>query len=194
MINEYPVMDDTWQDIILQLWGSDMELDIILNAFAIILFLGFGTACAIAFSTIDKQKEITIESRYGRQTGPLEILYVNVSLVLVAGMLYFHNYRFLPALLAFVLLIFLNSRMRSGIAPIGVFIGITYLEWKKIRAYRIVNDEISTVELRVHADRKQYALRIAKEFRDEAESYLKEHDISCSIEQTPQEEKNETFN
>ena len=84
--------------------------------------------------------------------------------------------------------------MRSGIAPIGVFIGITYLEWKKIRAYRIVNDEISTVELRVYADRKQYALRIAKEFRDEAESYLKEHDISCSIEQTPQEEKNETFN
>ena len=145
-------------------------------------------------SSIDKQKEITIESRYGRQTGPLEILYVNLSLVLVAGMLYVHSYRFLPALLAFVLLIFLNSRMQSGIAPIGVFIGTTYLEWSKIQAYRMVNDEISTVELRIMVNRKQYVLRIAKEFRDEAETYLKEHGIPCQIEQTSQEEKDETFN
>ena len=174
--------------------GENMELDIALNALAIILFLGFGTASVIAFSTIDKQKEITIESRYGRQTGPLEILYVNLSLVLVAGMLHVHNYRFLPALLAFILLIFLNSRMRSGIAPIGVFIGTTYLEWNKIVTYRIINDEISTIEFRVMANRKQYVLRIAKEFRKEADTYLKEHGIPCQIEQTSQEDKDETFN
>lgn len=171
-----------------------MEFDIVLNALAIILFLGFGTGSVIAFSTIDKQKEITIESRYGRQTGPLEILYVNVSLVCIAVMLYRSSYRFLPALLTFVFLIFLNSRMRSGLAPIGVFIGTTYLEWNKIGAYRIINDEISTIQIRIMANRKQYVLRIAKEFRQEAETYLKEHGIPCQIEQTTQEDKNETFN
>lgn len=170
-----------------------MELDIALNALAIILFLGFGTASVIAFSTIDKQKEITIESRYGRQTGTLEIVYVNLSLVLVAVMLYIHSYRFMPALIAFVLLIFLNSRMQSGIAPVGIFIGTTCLEWDKMQSYRIINDEISTVELRVFSERKQYVLRIAKEFRSEAEAYLKEHGIPCQIEQTIQEEKDETF-
>ena len=90
-----------------------MEIDIALNALAIILFLGFGTGCIAAFSTLDKQKDITIPSRYGRQTGPLEILYVNISLILVAIMLYQKNYRFLPALIVFVLLIFFNMNSSS---------------------------------------------------------------------------------
>lgn len=132
----------------------------------------------IAFSTVDKQKEITINSRYGRQTGPLEIIYVNVALLFIAYMLYSHNYRFLPALLSFVLLIFLNSRMQSGIAPIGVFIGTTYLDWRKIAAYKIINDEISTIQVRVFANKKQYVLRCDKEQRAEIEAYFAEHNIS----------------
>ena len=60
-----------------------VDIDIWLNVLAVILFLGFGTAAMIAFSTIDKQKEITVNSRYGRQTGPLEILYVNIALLLI---------------------------------------------------------------------------------------------------------------
>lgn len=154
-----------------------MKIDIWLNALAIILFLGFGTAAFIAFSTLDKQKEITVSSRYGRQTGPLEILYVNVALLLVAFMLYTHSYRFLPALLVFVLLIFFNSRMQSGIAPIGVFIGATYLEWNKIEGYKVVNDEISTVQVRVYANRKQYVLRCDKAQRALVDSYFIEHGI-----------------
>ena len=51
-----------------------MELDIVLNGLAIILFLGFGMASVIVFSTIDKQKDITVLSRYGRNTEPLDIL------------------------------------------------------------------------------------------------------------------------
>lgn len=155
-----------------------MKIDIWLNALAIILFLGFTTAAMIAFSTVDKQKEITINSRYGRQTGPLEILYVNAALLFIAYMLYSHNYRFLPALLSFVLLIFLNSRMQSGIAPIGVFIGTTYLDWGKIAAYKIINDEISTIQVRVFANKKQYVLRCDKEQRAEIETYFAEHGIS----------------
>ena len=154
-----------------------MKIEIWLNALSIILFLGFVTADMIAFSTIDKQNEITVSSRYGRQTGPLEIVYVNVALLMVAFMLYTHSYRFLPALLAFILLIIFNSRMRSGIAPIGVFIGTAYLEWGKIEAYKIVNDEISTVQIRVYANKKQYVLRCDKEQRTQVDAYFIEHGI-----------------
>lgn len=154
-----------------------MKIDVWLNAIAIVLFLGFGMASLIAFSTIDKQKEITIFSRYGRQTGPLEILYVNVALLLIAAILYQKNYRFLPALCVFILLIIFNSRMKSGIAPIGVFIGTTYLEWKKIESYKIINDEISTVQIRVYANKKQYVLRCAKEQRTQIEAYFWDHNI-----------------
>ena len=158
-----------------------MKIDIWLNALAIILTLGFGMASLIAFSTIDKQKEITINSRYGRQTGPLEILYVNIALLAVAFMLHQHNYRFLPALLVFILLIFFNSRMQSGIAPSGVFIGTTYLEWGRISAYKIVNDEISTVQVRVYANKKQYILRCDKEQRAQVETYFEEYNIPEKI-------------
>lgn len=154
-----------------------MKIDVWLDAAAIILFLGFGMAALIAFSTIDKQKEITISSRYGRQTGPLEIVYVNVALLLIAVILHQNNYRFLPALCVFILLIFFNSRMQSGIAPIGVFIGTTYLEWGKIQAYRIINDEISTVQIRVYANKKQYVLRCGKEQRAQIEAYFWDHNI-----------------
>lgn len=154
-----------------------MKIDVWLDAAAIVLFLGFGMAALIAFSTIDKQKEITISSRYGRQTGPLEILYVNVALLLIALILYQNSYRFLPALCVFVLLIFFNSRMQSGIAPIGVFIGTTYLEWGKIEAYKIINDEISTIQIRVFANKKQYVLRCGKDQRSQIESYFWDHNI-----------------
>lgn len=154
-----------------------MKLELWLNILAILLFLGFITAALVAFSTIDKQKEITIASRYGRQTGPLEILYVNVALVLTAYMLYSNNYRFLPAVIAFILLIIFNSRMRSGIAPIGVFIGTTYLEWGKIESYKIVNNDISTVEVCVYANKKRYVLRCDKESRKQIDAYFIEHGI-----------------
>jgi len=154
-----------------------VKIDVWLDAAAIILFLGFGMAALIAFSTIDKQKEITISSRYGRQTGPLEIVYVNVAFLMIGAMLYYNNYRFLPALCVFVLLIFFNSRMQSGIAPIGVFIGTTYLEWNKIEAYKIINDEISTLQIRVYANKKQYVLRCGKEQRAQIESYFWDNSI-----------------
>lgn len=171
-----------------------MKIDVWLNVLSIILFLGFGTAAMIAFSTIDKQKEITVSSRYGRQTGPLEIVYVNVALLLVAYMLYSHSYRFMPAILVFVLLIFFNSRMQSGIAPIGVFIGTAYLDWNKIKSYKIVNDEISTIQIRVYANKKQYVLRCNKEERAQAEAYFVEHNIPYNTDIIIQEDRHETFN
>ena len=154
-----------------------MKVDVILNGLAIILFLGFGTGCFVAFSTLDKQKDITIPSRYGRQTGPLEILYVNVALLMVAFMLYEKSYRFLPALVVFVMLILFNSRMSSGISPLGVFVGPTFLEWNKLMGYRIINDQISTVQIRVYAGGKQYVLRCDKELRRDAEHLFIEHGV-----------------
>ena len=154
-----------------------MKVDMWLNALAVILFLGFFMAVLIAFSTIDRQKEIVINSRYGRRTGTVEIIYVNAALLLVAAMLYFNSYRFLPALAAFILLIFFNSRMQSGIAPQGIFVGTTFLEWKEIEGYRIVNDEISTVEVQVYTNRKRYVLRCSKEDRKQIEQYFMENDV-----------------
>lgn len=154
-----------------------MKVDMWLNGLAIILFLGFFMAALIAFSTIDKQKEITIGSRYGRQIGTLEIVYVNAALLLAAVMLHFHNYRFLPALIVFVLLIFFNSRIQSGVAPLGIFVGTTFLEWDEMEGYRIVNDEISTIEVRVYADRKRYVLRCSKEDRRQIEQYFAENGV-----------------
>lgn len=154
-----------------------MKLDIVLNILAIILFLGFGMAIAIVFSTLDKQKEITVPSRYGRNTEPLDILYVNVGLVLAAVMFLFHNYRFLPALIAFMILILLSSRTQSGIAPIGVFIGTTYLGWKDIDGYRIINDEISTIKVLVYGNGKCYVLRCDKTQRMEVVSYFQDNNI-----------------
>lgn len=147
------------------------------NGLAIVLFLGFLTAAIIAFSTIDKQKEITIESRYGRQTSTLEIIYVNVALVLVALMIIRHSFRFMPALIVFVLFIVFNSRIRSGIMAEGVYIETTLIEWKDMEAYRIVNDEISTIEVRVYARDKRYVLRCAKENRQKIEEYFAAHDV-----------------
>lgn len=155
-----------------------MELRVWINVLAVVLFLGFSTASFIAFSTIDKQKEITIPSRYGRQTGPLEILYVNVALIVVAYMLYKHSYQFLPTIIAFVVLIFLNSRMQSGIAPRGVFIGITYLEWDRIKEYQIVNDEISTFKIYVFANKKRYVLRCDKTYRAQILEYFEHHSVA----------------
>lgn len=154
-----------------------MKLDIVLNALSIILFLGFGMAAFIAFSTIDKQKEIRVFSRYGRHTEPLEILYVNIGLILVAVMVLFHNYRFLPAIVAFLLLILFNSRIQSGIAPEGVFIGTTFLSWDDVQEYRVVNDEISTIKVLVYGNQKCYVLRCDKEQRMEIESIFEENKI-----------------
>ena len=149
----------------------------ILNGLAIILFLGFGLACVIAFTTLDKQKDITIPSRYGRQIGTMEILYVNASLVMIAIILYEKSYRFVPALATFVLLVFFNSRMSSGISPLGVFIGTTFLEWNRLEGYRIINDQISTVQIRIYTADKQYILRCDKDVRRDAEHLFIEHGV-----------------
>lgn len=148
------------------------------NILAIVLFLGFSTAALIAFTTIDKQKEIVIASRYGRQTSTLEIIYVNVALVLVALMILRHSFRFMPALVVFVLFIVLNSRIQSGITPDGIYIGPIWLEWKDMGSYRIVNDEISTIEIRVYAKGKKYALRCDKEQRHKVEDLFREHEVA----------------
>ena len=154
-----------------------MKTEVILNGMAIILFLGFGAACVIAFTILDKQKDIIIPSRYGRQIEPLEIIYVNAALLLIGIMLYEKSYRFLPALIVFVLMIFFNSRMVSGISHEGIFIGATFLDWNKLDGFRIINDEISTIQVRVYANKKQYILRCDKELRRKVEHLFIGHQV-----------------
>ena len=83
----------------------------------------------------------------------------------------------MPALVTFVMLVFFNSRMSSGISPLGIFIGTSFFEWNKMEGYRIINDQISTVQIRVYAAGKQYVLRCDKDKRREAEHLFIENGV-----------------
>lgn len=177
ILNPVMIVDATIHGRIFDVGVKSLKIDVILNGLAIILFLGFGAACVTSFSTLDKQKDIKIPSRYGRTVGPMEILYVNAALIMIAIILYEKSYRFVPALIAFVLLVFFNSRMTSGISPLGVFIGTSFFDWNRLEGYRIINDQISTVQIRVYAGGKQYVLRCDKDQRRDAEHLFIEHGV-----------------
>ena len=79
--------------------------------------------------------------------------------------------------------------MRSGIAPLGIYVGTTFLGWEEIDSYLIINDEISTIEVRVYANQKQYALRCSKEERLQIEQFFADNKVKAKR----RENENETF-
>jgi hypothetical protein len=78
--------------------------------------------------------------------------------------------------------------MQSGIAPHGVFVGTAFLKWEEMEAFRVVNDEISTVKVLVYANHKRYVLRCDKQDRMQIEAYFSENGIKAT------EDEDETFN
>ena len=140
-----------------------------------ILFLGFFTAVMIGIVVVDKQKTITIYSRLGRRTNLIEIINVNLALLVTAYFVYIRYYIFMPAIVFFVLFIIITTRVQSGMSEQGVFIGMTFIEWDKMKSYKIINDDISTFTLKIRANKRQYVFRCDKSQRVAIEDILLAH-------------------
>lgn len=144
-------------------------------ALASILFLGFFTATVISIYVVDKQKTIKIYSKLGRRTTVIEIINVNIALILVGIFVYIKFYVFIPALLFFIIFILLLSRVQSGMSDEGIFVGMTFIEWSKVKSYKILNDDIATFTIKIRANKRQYVFRCDKSVRKDIENILQEH-------------------
>lgn len=144
-------------------------------ALAIILALGFFTADIIAIIILDKQKTIVVYSRMGRQTNPVEIINVNVALLLIGYFIYIKYFVFMPAIVCFVVFIILSTRVQSGMSEEGIYVGLTFIEWDKVKSYKIINDDISTFMIKLRANKRQYVFRCDKVKRSEIEDILHAH-------------------
>ncbi len=142
---------------------------------AVILALGFFTADIIAIIILDKQKTIAVYSRMGRQTNPIEIINVNLALLLVGYFIYIKYFVFMPAIVCFIIFIILSTRVQSGMSEEGIYVGLTFIEWNKVKSYKIINDDISTFMIKLRANRRQYVFRCDKVKRSEIENILQLH-------------------
>ena len=135
-----------------------MEVWIFILAF--VIFLGFAIAVAVCISAIRQQNNLVIRSRIHRKTNGVDIIFANVGLVIFAVLLNFHYYMFIPAILAFVLMIVLSTKVRSGITNEGVLVGTTFIDWEFIKGYKLVDnqEDSNIVVLKIRANRKQYVL------------------------------------
>ncbi len=140
-----------------------------------ILFFGFFTSTIIGIVIVDKQKTIKIDSRLGRSTNAIEIISVNVSLLLIAFFIYIKYYIFMPAIVFFVVFVLISTRVESGISDEGIFVGMTFVEWDNVNSYKIINDDITTLTVKIRANKRQYVFRIDKSRRAEIEDILEAH-------------------
>lgn len=152
-------------------------MEIWIKILAFVLFLGFGTAVIICINAIKKQGQIIIVSRLRHQTNRTEIIYANICLVAIGVCVYFRYYLFVPDLLLLAIFIVLTTRVESGIVNEGILVGTTFLEWEYIKGYKIINDDINTITLKVRANKKQYVLICDKSDRAKIEKLLKENNI-----------------
>lgn len=140
-----------------------------------ILFLGFLTASVLGVFVIKKQKDIIIFSRMGHQTNAIEILQVNAALLLMVFFVYRKMFLYVPVVVVFILFAMITTRVQSGISEQGVFIGFTFIEWSKIKTYKIINDDMNTFLLKVRANKRQYVLRCNKENKAQVVELLNKH-------------------
>ena len=153
-------------------------MDVWVNVLAFILFLGFFVAVLVCCSAIKKQNEIIIKSRLHRKLNNSEIFYSNLGLVLLAVLLYFKIYVFIPAILSFVLFIVLSTRINSGLTNEGAVVGTRFIDWEFMKGYKLVDDENSNiVTLKIRADRRQYVLVCERRDMDEIKAIFKDHGI-----------------
>ncbi len=135
-------------------------MDVWIGVLGFVLFLGFATAVMVCISAMKRQAGIVIRSRLHHKLNNAEVIYANLGLVLLAVLLYFHYYVFVPAVCAFVLFIILTTRVESGLTEEGAMVGTTFLEWEFMKSYKLVNQEKDSniIILKIRANRKQYVL------------------------------------
>lgn len=153
-------------------------MDVWIGVLAFVLFLGFATATMVCVSAIKKKSEIIIKSRIHRKLGSSEIILSNLGLILLAVLLYFRIYVFVPAILALVLFIMLSTRIESGLTKEGAVIGTKFIDWEFMKSYKLVDEENSNIiTLKIRADRRQYVLVCERRDKDKIKKLFSDNKI-----------------
>ncbi len=157
-----------------------MSIDVKLwiNILIAILFLGFSVLCWLSGRTLIRQKHILIPSLLSRRSGLIEVLDVNAALLVIVVLVLMRLYYYIPAVAVFALFILMTTRLRSGIGNDGLYIGMTYIPWSQVAAYKLINDDINTLQLRFRANKRQYVMRCSKTYRGDIDAILRKHHIT----------------
>ena len=147
-----------------------------------VLFLGFGISVWLCISAIKRQEEIIIPSRLHHRVSGYEIIMANVGLIFAVIMIIYHYYIFLPAVICMVLFIILQTKIQSGITGDGALIDTTVIEWEFMKSYKLqyVEDEDSTIILKIRANRKQYVLVCNREDKKKIEKIFNDNMVKVT--------------
>lgn len=147
-----------------------------------VLFLGFGISVWLCISAIKRQEQIIIPSRLHHRMSGYEIIMANVGLIFAVIMIIYHYYIFLPAVICMVLFIILQTKIQSGITEDGALIDTTFIEWEFMKSYKLqyVEDEDSTIILKIRANRKQYVLVCNREDKKKIEKIFNDNMVKVT--------------
>lgn len=152
-----------------------------INIIIAILFFGFCVLSILSIRAILKQRDILIPSLISRQSGLVEVLDVNIALAVIVVLVIRRIYIYIPAVAVFAFFILTTTRLRSGICNDGFFIGMTYIPWEQVKAYKLINDDINTLQLRFRANKRQYIMRCNKKQRGDIIAILRKHNVREQI-------------
>ena len=154
-------------------------MDVWLLVLAFVLFLGFGTGVLVCISAMKRQTGILVKSRLHHKLNISEVIYANLGLVGLVGLVWFKIYMFVPAVLIFVLFIVLSTRIQSGITKEGVLVGSSFIEWEFMRSYLLENqgEDSNVIVLKIRANRKTYILVCNREDRFAIDEIFQRHNV-----------------
>lgn len=158
-------------------------MDVWIGVLAFVLFLGFFTALCVCVGAVKRQSGIVIASRIRRKSANGEVIYANIALIILVGLVYFKLYTFVPAVLAFVAFIIMSTRIKSGLTQEGAIVGTTFLEWDDMKSYKLVDDkeDSNIVTLKIRANRKQYVLVCDRRDRGKIAELMKSNYVETTL-------------
>lgn len=148
-----------------------------LNIITALLFFGFLLLSVLSVRSILRQKTIVISSRIGRQTGLIEVINVNVALLVIVILVIYRLYVYIPTVAVFAFFILSLTRLQSGISNTGIFVGMTYIPWEQVKAYKMVNDDINTLQVKFRANKRQYVMRCDKKDLSAIQAILRKYRV-----------------
>lgn len=154
-------------------------MDIWLGVLAFVLFLGFGTAVMVCINSIKRQTGIIIKSRIKHRINNAEVIYANLGLIVLAVLMYFKLFLFVPAVLAFVLFIVLSTQIQSGITDDGAVVGTSFIDWEFMDGYKLVDeeDDSNIIILKIRANRRQYVMVCERRDREKIKTIFTDNDV-----------------
>lgn len=159
-----------------------MDWKLWITVLGFILFLGFLISVGLCVSAIKKQEDIIIASRLHHKMSGYEIIIANIGLIFAVVMIAYRYYIFLPAVICMVLFIILQTKIQSGITEDGALIDTTFIEWEFMKSYKLqyVEDEDSTIILKIRANRKQYVLVCNREDKKKIEKIFNDNMVKVT--------------